>query len=333
MKKATTKILLAALSLIMAIGIATGSTFAWFVSNRTVTVGAIDATVTTGTQGLYVAVKKADATYTAFNTALTGPNINTAILGTGGSVVLDALTTSNSGVALQNRAGTAAAAFNSTGENAYLEFTLKFRTTVAQDIYLGYTTTTSQEQADINAALAASSRIYPTATAYSGTAVKAWKAIDANEYGTHSAIAKNAAIEARAAHAARVAFITGQTGVVWAPYDYAAGNNDGYNVQAGYFTGNLASDYEHNVIGTEEYSTQNKNAVKLENDADAKAGTVTSGATKIVSTTDNSEGAFDAEVTIRIWIEGTDGDCFNSIFGDQLSVNLVFTSVPTPANP
>lgn len=328
MKKATTKILLAALSLVMALGIATGSTFAWFTSNRTVTVGAVQAQVVSGTQGLYVAISAdGGSTYGEFQTSLDTAKIMTALFGANyataptGAVKLDALTTTDNGVTLKNEAGETAAAFsNSSATNPYLEIKLKFRTTVQQDIYLGYLNdagTAVRNEKD--------STIDPVGT-YAGTAVKAWKAITTADYGQD--VALGAAINARAAHAARVSFNDGTTAKVWAPYDYTTGNNDGLTEQAGFYKGNLAEDYRNNLLGkTGSLTVANLNAVKLLEDAVAKAGTDAGSATKIATTQDNHEGAFDAEVTIRLWIEGTDGDCLNSIFNDTLALNLVFNSI------
>ena len=328
MKKATTKILLAALSLVMAIGIATGSTFAWFTANRTVQVGSIDATVTSGTQGMYVAVYDNSASnYSAFQTAWTGTEISTKVFGATptGSVLLDALTSSDNGVTLTRENSQTGVTFNAAAQNnPFLEITLKFRTTTAQDIYLGYNGT------DANS----------TITAGTGnlTAVKAWRSIEANEYGNAAAIAANATLDTRAAYATRVAFHNTDsqqtnTRLIWAPYDYTTGNNDGYNTQAGFYVAtaekNLARDYRNALLGTADaYTIASTNAVKLESDADAQTNTITTGATKIATTEDNGAGAFDAVVTIRIWIEGTDGDCLNTIYNDTIAVNLVFNSLP-----
>ena len=326
MKKATTKILLAALSLVMAIGIATGSTFAWFTANRTVQVGSIDATVTSGTQGMYVAVYDNSASaYSAFNTAWTGTQISAKVFGATptGSVLLDALTSANSGVTLTRENSQTAVTFNAAAQNnPFLEIKLKFRTTTAQDIYLGY------DGANANSTIEAGTAGL--------NAVKAWKAIDANEYGNESAIAINGYLNTRAAYATRVAFLTTAnsttTGQVWAPYDYTSGNDDGYNTQAGFYVAtaqkNLARDYRNALLGTaDNYTIASTNAVKLLSDANATANNAT-GSTLIVTTEDNGAGAFDAEVTVRIWIEGTDGDCLNTIYDDTIGVNLVFNSVP-----
>ena len=332
MKKATTKILLAALSLVMALGIATGSTFAWFTANRTVQIGAINATVTSGTQGLYVAIwdqsaSSGEGAYTAFEAGWDANAITAAVFGStqnpSGTVLLDALTSANNGETLTRENSQTAVTFSATAQNnAFLEIKLKFRTTTAQDIYLGY------DGSNFN------STISPVGN-YNSTPVLAWTTIAADTYGTHSQIAASAALETRAAYAARVAFLTTAnsetTGVVWAPYDYTTDNSDGYNTQAGFYKGNLARDYRNNLLDMNStYTVANTNAVKLELDSNAESNTITTGATKIVSTTDNGHGQFDAEVTVRIWIEGTDGDCLNSIFSDILAVNLVFNCIDTP---
>lgn len=341
MKKTTAKILTAVVALVISLGIAAGTTFAWFTSNRTVTFDALEAEVTTGTQGLYVAVKRyGTETFTEFKPSIDNATLLNEMLGTesGGSrptsIKLSDLTTdvpedqNYKGVKLveEGKSASQETTFTNGAENKFIEFTLKFRTTVQQDIYLA-----------INNGNGISSGINYV-DGNSLTTVKSWRRIEANEYGNNNVINQNEALSTRAAYAARVSFITDGVGKVWAPYDYALGSDDLSHTQAGFYVNteekNLARDFRNAILGrSDTYVCNVLNEVKLLSDALAAQNKNVSDdfgavpATPIARTMDNSEGAFDAVVTVRLWIEGTDGDCLNSIFNDKISLQLVFNSI------
>ncbi len=342
MKKTTAKIVTAAVALIVSLGIAAGTTFAWFTSNRTVAIDSLEAEVTTGRQGLYVAVQRYGSDdFTEFKSYLDNATILNEMLGTDSgsgrptSIKLSDLTTfvtgdqNYKGAKLVEEGGTAAneISFTAGAENKFIEFTLKFRTTTQQDIYLaisdGNTVSSAINYVDGN----------------SLTAVKAWKRIEAGEYGNSSVIEKNASLSTRAAYAARVSFITDGVGKVWAPYDYAAGNDDLSHTQAGFYVNtlekNLARDFRNALLGRNDtYVCSVLNEIRLLSDALAAQNTNIGdnpgdvAATPIARTVDNTAGAFDATVTVRLWLEGTDGDCLNSVFNDKISLRLVFNSIP-----
>lgn len=340
MKKATSKIATAVLALVVALGIAIGSTYAWFTSNRTVRFDAIEAEVTTGTQGLYVAIKEYNSnTFTDFYTTLSSTDLLNEILGpeSGGSrptsVKLSDLTTDITGdqnykgvkLVEEGKSALQEEVFTAGSVNKFIEFTLKFRTTVQQDIFLAIS----------------DGSVYSGINYVDGnslTTVRAWKRIEANEYGNTSAIEANEGLSTRAAYAARVSFITGGVGKVWAPYDYATGYDDLSHTQAGFYVNtvekNLARDYRNALLGrSDTYVCSVLNEVRLLSDALAAQNKNVSdepgsiAATPIARTVSNAEGSFDAVVTVRLWLEGTDGDCLNSVFNDKLSLRLVFNSI------
>ena len=337
MKKATHKILMAAASLVIALGVASGTTFAWFTANRTVSVGSINATVTSGNDGLYIAIKKTDGTFTDFKTSLSTSDITSAIYSGSGSVELDALTsltydggnkvftsTNTKGSTLTAENGVAQTFDGTAEKNKYVELTLKFRTGVSQNIFLAQNNGTDS--------VGNRSEIIPGTGDL--TYVKAWAAIDADTYNT-SSYAKNANLETRAAYATRVAFISNEGTPkknVWAPYEVT--DADGFTDAAGFYEGNCAEDYRQNFLsssavtpGTATKTTVLNDVVML-SDADAQNKTKGS-AVELGTTTDSdSDGVYEVELTIKIWIEGTDGDCFNSIFSDTITVNFIFNSIP-----
>lgn len=334
MKKTRLKIITAAVSLIVALGLAIGTAFAWFTSNRTVTVDTIDAQVTTGSQGLFVALKQYDGTYTQFKTSLSSAELQEAIFGGTSqtnlaTVKLDNMTTENNGVTLKTKDGATVPAFDTSsstaeGKNGYVQFTLKFRTTVPQNIYLAGGKTGAVVDAGSSTITAGVATLKP---------VLAWKTATADVYG--AAITQGQAINARAAHAARVSFISGATGVVWAPYDQADVSPvaDGVHEQAGFYKGNLAGDYYNNFIGNGSAPAVAKtavvNSVVMLSEANMTANNA-GNATVLATTADTSgSGNYEAEVTVKLWIEGTDGDCLNSIFDDKINLLLSFNSITT----
>lgn len=376
MKKATHKILMAAASLVIALGVASGTTFAWFTSNRTVTVGTIEAEVVSGNDGLYVAIlKKGGSVGTAadfgwydgdtfnagFKNTLTTNSITKATTDANTTVKLDALTSmvkpsaegaaaNSNGYQLVKENGVASEAvtyqFGADAENKvennFLEFTVKFRTTVAQTIYLATTNgATSPVESDID---------YGTFTDQATNAVKAWKALSADTYG--AAVESGASILARAADAARVSFnpgtyssswaapANGTNAKVWAPYDYDSvlGNGEAGSGR-GFYKNNLAADYIEYFLNDNPDASSTRtpvlNQVKTVDYATAKdaanSSAISAAQGTPLATTVQVGGAYEAVVTIRLWLEGTDGDCMNSIFSDHLILQLVFTSVRTAA--
>lgn len=328
MKKATSKILMAAMSLVVAIGIATGTTFAWFTTNRTVNVSTVQATVTTGTDGLYVAIKTGpgETDYTKFKSSIEAADLNTALYGKASpsaddfkTILLDALTSAD-GEALTDEKGVAAPEFvaGATTPNKYIQFTLKFRTTVAQDIYLAKGVKVGDGTKD--------SEIITNGNATVANQVLAWANVDASVYG--KSLTAGDRIEARAANAARVSFVSGSNKNIWAPNEVEG---------KGFWKSNLADDYKSYFLGnktadeiaaTPSAVTAPTATLKMLSDEDAqKQPAVIGDATKIATTAKTANNAYEAEVTVRIWIEGNDGDCFNSIFGDKFDVNLYFNSV------
>lgn len=313
MKKASVKIVTAVVALLVALGIATGATFAWFTGNRTVRFDAIEAEVTSGSQGLYVAVKRYGSDeFTEFKTSLDNATLMNEIFGVDGgsgrptSAKLSDLTTdvygdaNYKGVKLVEEGKSAAqeVSFTTGAVNKFIEFTLKFRTTVKQDIYLA-----------INDGSISSGINYVDGNSL--TTVKAWKRIEANEYGNNTVIEQNGALSTRAAYAARVSFINGGTGKVWAPYDYNAGYDDLSHTQAGFYVNtaekNLARDFRNALLGrTDAYVCNVLNEVRLLLDALAAQNKNKSddpdsvAATPLASTVDNGEGGFDAVITVRL---------------------------------
>ena len=172
-------------------------------------------------------------------------------------------------------------------------------------------------------------------------------------------------IKARAANAARVMFeekkASGAT-AIWSPNEYytsgkqaVMGSTDGDNVdeegnpiERGFCYGNFASDYNYlkkaaiedamgnpTLIAGLDPANNNTNVTQA--DYTAKALTKGESGTLIATTTDKKAdwagggyitgSGYFAVVDVTFWLEGTDGDCIDSILGDKLSVLLNFKGV------
>lgn len=153
---------------------------------------------------------------------------------------------------------------------------------------------------------------------------------------TNGAIAKGSTLVSKAAYATRLSFVNGSesTAKLWAPYDKTYGDaqsdsDPGYEVNtSSYYKLNLASDYEKSytsVDGT--WTTTSSDFVKPASDGMTKinftdsSDTLKSEATSVCTLTSGN-----GTLTIRIWIEGDDGDCFNSILEDTLSIKMAFAA-------
>lgn len=120
--KATKKLIGALAALVIAIAVATGSTFAWFTTNQKVTVESLDLQVTSGNDDLQIALGKPTSA-TDWSNLKFGRKILSADVLKDKTISLDALTsadTDHNGVELKDKENSAA------GEGSYLEFDLSF---------------------------------------------------------------------------------------------------------------------------------------------------------------------------------------------------------------
>jgi hypothetical protein len=337
--KATKKILGAAAALVLSLGIATGSTYAWFASNSTATVDSFEVGVTSSTDNLLVAIGDTSVD-SAFKSKITNAEIVAEIQKNIDSSTnptttakLDALTSTDNGINFYTKAEAAKEddSDNSTSgtkteisSGKFITFTLTFRSYTALSLMLDST-----------------SAVTASATNNSSNLVVAWANSDGNsavttsKYGIDSDLAVGAKIAARAANAARVSFVTGtsdsQTSKVWSPNEalvsggQATANSDSRG--KGYWKGNLASDYNTHMSGDAAVTqrTYTSTVTPL-----ATAGTYNSESEIVAlsSTTSATLGTvYQAAVTVNIWLEGTDGDCLDSIFSDSFSVALNFVAL------
>ena len=324
--KATKKIVGAACALVAAVALSAGSTFAWFTSNANVSVGQISANVVTMGGDLQIAVKSQTLltedeaggglkkgeykegelgayAYSVKNPFATSP-VLTAVTSTNGKDFTERKVTETAPTAKANTT-------NSGG--GYIKLTVSLRSSTAMKIYL-------DNASDVSSDSGATS-----------TSIFAWKDITETDYGKGASTQIDAGdpIAAQAKNAVRVAFMTeSSAGKIWAPYEDT--EFAGKPTAEGFSKGNLASDYEQSIKGD--------TAVAYTNVATSEY--TTGGLTAITKTTGTEEADYiedslicqleantAKEITICIWIEGRDGDCFNSIFTQIVKVDLAFHGV------
>lgn len=309
MAKSGKKLVVAIVVLVLAVALATTATFAWFTMNQSVTVGDINMDVTSNSGGLYISLDGKE-----FSTELTAADVKDVIL-TNAGFTKDGTWTAEQTLALKDLTAEKESDKNlkitdEAGEPvlltdaSYAQFTIYFRATDEMEVSLDLTGYTGDESSPTYNSKVVSTGNDPEKPAY------AWDTIAENTYGTHAQIAKGAALVTRAANAARVGFApqVGTTKVepkIWNP------NSDkGFNSTEN----NLAQDYRNSLLGTNTTVTE-------------AIGDITDRSADVVLVKlAKAEGAayYEGQITVKVWIEGTDGDCLNSVLSDNLRVSLQF---------
>lgn len=333
----TKKLIGASVALLASIGIAASSTFAWFTTSQTVTVDEFSAQVVAGSDSLTMAVVSSDTAFTnasdqatAINAAkFSGTLDNDAIAAviTSGAKLTAATTTD--GTSFADKGGVAVNANQTTG--GYISFRLIFRNRTQ-------TGTTSTLHLDDGSKIDASAE--GKTVPYSASQFSTIEANKENDYyGTNPDIlggGNDQTLKAYAAHAARVTFVDATNAAkIWAPNERNAdGGNDNAEAEqtatmAGYYLNNLANDYMNDYFGTtgglDQASLSNtvvaSDTYNADNQVGAGFAAVTGAPADYVYTS----------VLVNIWIEGTDGDCFDAILEDTFTTTMKFT-VNTTAN-
>ncbi len=266
----------------------------------------------------------------------------------------------------KNEAGNPVAAGSPSTQNGYITVRLVFRSTAAMDIYLNDDSSVLPSEEGTPKAMTFKDselgskfgdKLINTAAGYGADATEDY--VNGAESGD-----RTFTIKARAANAARVMFeekkASGAT-AIWSPNEVYIGgkqanigetgdntDEDGNQIENGFCYGNFASDYNYlkkaaiedamgnpTLIAGLDPANNNTNVTQA--DYTTKALTKGESGTLIATTTDKKTdwagGAYItgtgyfAVVDVTFWLEGTDGDCIDSILGDKLSVLLNFKGV------
>jgi hypothetical protein len=346
MKNSTKRLLVSLGFLAIALIVTTTTTFAWFSFNNTVKVTGISATVT-AQDGLYISttengvygrtvdfkdclvdgatstqlvknnvyelrdLSSADGTtYTkADGNAATTSKLSTYTL-VGDAGTYDAKATyytladgvyTKTTVADADDFGTKKATLYTCTTANYIEFAFWLKSSSSYDVYLAKESTVGSEHTAKTPDIAAwgkfAAETYSTAT------------------GANAAeIAQGSSLKTlvKAENAARVSFqFASETATIWNPH-----------ADVGFNKGNLAGAYNDHINGTttgaDITEPTSKDSAALAVDTSAATISV-DGKDKLGSVSTSNTAV---KVTVRIWLEGKDGDCFNQILADTLNVNL-----------
>ena len=323
--KATKKLILATISLVAASSLTVGSTFAWFSYRSDVELGPVDFLVGSGSENLQVAVaavgvapEQDDFSYSLSTQQLKNKIGNVTYKPLTVSGVSDNTVSETNLIQLEAEDSVAV----STTSTDYAAFDLVFRYTPAKSsnsmpyLLLDFgskITADPEEDNDYN----------PTVIC------KASKTLSEGNYG--KTLNENDTIKARARDAARVAFLFEDNGTtknkIWAPSENytISPTTDTSDVVQGFHLGNLASDYRHEQTGASVVSAPVYDS-RVYAAPDPKSNVTNTTYSQIAKFPVLSESATYSElkITVKVWLEGKDGDCLESVQNDRFSFLLKF---------
>lgn len=336
--KNTRKMLVAASALVVAVAVSAGATYAWFTQNSESTISGIDATVkAAGDTNIMVAVGH-DVSKITFKTDLDSSDLS------------DYLTTSLDAVTNTNTTKTDAPSFYKESGNG--TYSVSETTATEGTDYIKIPITVRTDEA-ANVILEDGDDTYVKAGTggTTSTTVTEWRSSDITAYNATGTYELGSLYTAYAYNAVRVGFTTGSGTVsdnkmptesdfeVWSPNEAMYG---GQEVQAdtpssatvdrsdiktddatNYWANNLARDYYSSIYGTTSYDVADYSSNYVAPDSTTDGDNVI--ATTATGAVSNSTACYQF-LYIYIWLEGTDGDCFNNILGQGISVSFSLTA-------
>ena len=303
MKKTTKKLLVSTFVLVIAIALATSTTFAWFAMNTTPEVREFDVQITSG-DNLLIAVTQrgvAAPSQTAFKSYIATDEIT----GTGGAgqffpLTADGTTAIAGASSLTTATSTNGQAFSKldgvllTGEGAYFAFDVHFIGSKAFNIQLNEGTQVTSAQTGTNNFPA----YYWPGNTHDGTAGEA--------------------IVAAASNAVRIAFVEdfnaespSEEVNIYEPNSNAV---EGFGNYGGNSTDNLAIAYYNYMMQTN-ISEDDENQDTFDN------------FTTTLLTLEDDEGVYTGTFTVVMWLEGWDADAFDSVKAQTISTILNFKGI------
>ncbi|MEA4822002.1 MAG: hypothetical protein VB122_07265 [Erysipelotrichales bacterium] len=301
------KILTAATTLVFAAVAVAGSTYAWFTLNQTATVEQLDVKVTAG-DGLYVSLTGDEGTFS--------DSIDPSSLLAGFKFI--PVTTSD-GEIFVDRKGEDVGAAN--GEGGYVSFDVYLRSKSELPIYLSSASVTS-----------ATSSLTLNVPVSEQTG--AWAAGEVTYTGGDPA--ETTTLTTRASNATRFSVLGGTTDKV---FDLVDVDGFGERVAPTSSTGNPVADW---TWGTgynrafEYLKRVSPNDLTGATFAAEPADIVTTIPGEAIVTLETVGGAifagktwldadwYASKLTVNIWLEGWDADCFDVLFNDTVTINMEF---------
>lgn len=349
--KGTRKILFSVVALVITLAMAATSTYAWFTVNQGVTVETVNVDVKTGSS-LYI--RLLDETDADYRTNLTAAQIagDKGIKKEFSTIKLDALTTTDGnnlfyGNAVSNKpmtASTTKANKNVTYDpdtktGSYLSFTVKFRSDSEGYIVLDYlpeVTAASGNQLIAHGANAIFSAKLDNQGVPTLSTTATWAEGKYDLGGTLAGTEMTATVtqltganQPSVANAARITFNDGTYTTI---YDQGFEGKGNKNVQVEYYDKVYGYAGFDIVDGSTEKQTLayrdnlTPTGLSMVKPATATVAVDSSAAkmANVIATLTPAGGLFEATVTISIWVDGNDSECFNAIFAQTLFANLAF---------
>ena len=305
------KILTAATTLVFAAVAVAGSTYAWFTLNQTATVEQLDVNVTAG-DGLYVSLTGDEGTFS--------DSIDPSSLLAGKNFKFIPVTTSD-GESFVDRKGEAVGAANDTG--GYVSFDVYLRSKSELPIYLSSASVTS-----------ATSSLTLNVPVSEQTG--AWAAGEVTYTGGDPA--ETTTLTTRASNATRFSVLGGTTDKV---FDLVDVDGFGERVAPTSSTGNPVADWTwgtgynrafeylkrvspNDLTGATFAAEEEVPVTALPEDlGEAIVILETAGETFDGKTWTDSDW-YASKLTVNIWLEGWDADCFDVLFNDTVTINMEF---------
>ncbi len=355
--KTRTKLAGAVTALVVAVALSAGTTFAWFTTSKTVSVTTISASVTSTSGGLEIAsglnkesgfgssltVDASSVVLDAATTSIDGATGAVTMLNRkneaateGSYITFNCTLRAQSDLVINLGAGSDVSSTAATSPNyvkAWADTTNSSTSAVTNtkygngDIDIGN---------NIEAKAANASRVSFEMGTYSGSNVDSMTVSSSKVWSPHEA----------SINGKYIADSTALSGL-----SSTEANSD----KAGFYMGNLASDYEQYLLAnslmtyaeldtatgytshwgalgssypytgaayTQDTTGYANPVVPIESNSQTTSGTNTT-----IVTLASFGDYYYANVTVKIWLEGTDGDCLNSIFSQTLKVDLEFVGI------
>ena len=321
--KARKKLVVAAVSLVAAASLTVGATFAWFSYQSHVDLGEVQFGVGSGDENLMVAVAEVgQSPVGGFGYSPAAEDIK-KVINKGDAVTYQPLTVKDASgevsgsdeISLVTQSGSAA-----TDKN-YATFDLIFRYTPAADSTTD-TYLVLNEGSLVNADPA-------DATYTPDSPIQAWWTsgeAESNKMKYGAELNPGDTIKARARDAARVAFVFGEasskTNKIWAPSEAISGSIKTSDTPKGFYLENLAKDYAAFLGASQaDYNTPSY-ASRVFAAKNSEKDDTNSVIAKFPAPSDKSYS--ELRITVKVWLEGKDGDCIPSVDGDKFSFLLKF---------
>lgn len=314
MNKMSRKLMVSVLTLSLALLTLGTATFAWFTLTDTATISQFDATVMAG-EGIEVSLGEDNPN---FFTAVPSEVINAFLQGAGfaGDFRMKHITSAD-GINFKDLNGDPK---TNPKQDGYIEFTLRFRS----------------QQSGINIYLAPGSGL-------SGAAVD-WIADTTFNNGQGTEVKpQDGSKPYYIANAARFSFSTVEGGTEKVKIVYELPEN-AYGATTNAQYGNKVLNQATQLEGAVHYFNQKNGWISYPEEGQIYNGLVYTGKTLPASTTTfvgqspivtlgttPDEGYYYGVVTLRVWIEGWDPDCFDALYGSNLKIDLKFTTVQPTA--